>query len=435
MFIKSIQKIVNFFFVCLVAGCIGNTPKVVSVYTPTATSLSNNLTQPVSQETTPTPRTVEINTSGVSTIQYTCLNIATDDHQTTDIKGTLVLRNQGNSVEDNLLLLNLNSGEQKNLTPHFANIYSLSPKGTFLAYDSSDPNQEENGKQISVIDSNGDSVAVVSVKNEWDRFEWLDEGNLLINVPARNNPLIMLSPFTGRQSSIEPFAVEVQKPFDQELIYSWGFFAYHKIVYNNNFTRAIYALLESGEPRIAIRDIVSNKDLASYPSFDAWGVSPKWSPSGEFLAIALNTNSSFKTDDVRKYELLIINYDGSKLFSTDLSNSLKSLYISSLSWSPDSNYVAFWYTTENDIHHNLELAVLDVKTKEIINYCVTKNDETHPWKRNDISPIWSPDSTSLLIEVPDISDQTPNSVIVDILREKAVLVKPGLIPVGWMISP
>jgi len=435
VFHKSLRILQNLFFVYLVTGCVSNPQKVVSPFTPTATNLSNNFTQVVSQETTSTPLAVETSPSETGNIQYSCLNIGIDDYQTMDIRGTLAFRNQESLSGDELLLINLNSGEQKKLTHHLVNLYTMSPKGSYLAFDSSDSNQEENRQLINVIDSSGESVVVVNKEKEWDRFEWLSEGELLVNVPNGNNPLIALSPFTGEEKSIEPFFTNAQRPSDQELIYAWGFFSYHKIVYNRDLTRAVYAVLEAGEPRIAIRDTTSSKDLASYPSYEAWGVSPKWSPNGEYLAIALNTNSSFRTDNIRQYELFIIDHNGNKIYSTSLFNSMKSLYISSLSWSPDNNYVAFWYTTENDIHQSLELAVLDVKTKAITNYCISKNEETHSWKRNDISPIWSPDSTALLVEIPDTNDQTPNSIIVNISQEKAIRVEPGMIPVGWMSSP
>ena len=371
-------------------------------------------------------------TSSASEIQYRCLEIQGDNPQTTDISGTLVFRSEVDILDDDLLLLNLASREQKGIPTRGATNYAISPGGTLLAFDSLVQHEAQADSQSNIIDSNGQLVIAINKETGWTDFEWLNEEILLINFPGRGNPLVSFALVEREQRIIEPFITETGF-FEAELIDKWGFYANHRIVYDSRLTRALYALLNEKGPQIVLHDIEINEDLMFLPTYEGWGTSPKWSPNGEHIAIALNTNSSFQVDGMRKYELFIIDRDGDKFYATNLAEISESIYISSLSWSPDSSHIAFWYTASNNsLHENLELAMLNVDTKKITNYCMSKNEETHSWKRNDISPIWSPDSAALLIEIPDTGNVTPSTLIVDILQEKAILIKSGMIPVGWM---
>lgn len=416
-------------------GCDNGSKETMPIRTPVANTPPISITQQPHNEMTLIPSVTATIPSDLSEIKFNCLKIQNNNFQTIYIGGTIALISikDINTTEESLLLWNLNSGEQKILSTSLADRYSVSPKGIFLAFNTAtfEGNQLKS-MAIKIINSDGNPQTTINQQKDWYDLYWLNEEDLLVNLLIEKNPLVLLSPFENKQEIIEPFPTESVKPFDHELIYDWGFYAYHKLVYNGDRTRALYPFSENGEPRIAIHDMTANKDLAIYSTNKGWGVSPKWSPSGDQIAVALNTNSSFRTDGIDKYEIFIIGHDGDKLYSTNLSDFETSIYVSSLSWSPNGNYIAFWYTTGKSVHENLELAVLDIKTKKITNYCIIKNKETHSWKRNDISPIWSPDGSSLLIEVPDNTDQTPNSIIVDIVNVKAFLIKPGFIPVGWM---
>jgi len=364
-------------------------------------------------------------------IRYACVDIQTDNLQLHTINGTLVLLEEGQSSE-NLLFLNLDSGEEKILPPEDTGTFSVSPKGTYLAHDSWLDNRN---RMLKISDSTGNVLTTINEPEDWYGFEWLNDENLLINYPIKDNPLILLSPLNHEQKTLQAYVRENSYIFSPaELIYDWGFYAYHRNVYDRHLTRILYPSYNdnNGGPIVVIRDLASNKDLATFSTNVGWGVSPRWSPDGEKIAIGLNTNTSAQVNGANEYEIFVIGRDGEILLSTNLTSLSKTVYTSFLSWSPDSRYIAFRYTTSNDINEELELAVLDTLTKQITNYCLTSDIKDLSFVRGDPSPIWSPNSDFLLIETIEPDTQMRNVLIVDIKTGQAHLIKTGLTPIGWM---
>lgn len=436
---KLFFKSLSLLSILLAIGCMNSSKEIVPVRSPIANISPTSITQKPHKELTLMPSTTTAMPTDLSEIQFDCLKIRNDSTQLANIEGVLALVEikDLDRLEQNLFLWDLGSGEQKAISTPGTFRYSVSPGGNFIAFDKAIFEGDHfNSLPIIIIDSDGNPLVTIDEQIGGYGFEWLDEENLLINSPIGNNPLILFSPFTHKQKIIEPFPTESIRLFDSELIYSWGFYAYHKIVYNKDLTRALYAFSGDGGPSVAIHNMTTNKDMAIFPTNEAFGVLPKWSSDGDKVAIGLNTNSSTRTDTanygIYKYEIFIISHDGEKLYSTNLASLSESIYISALSWSPDNNHIAFWYTTNGEnINENLELAVLDLNTKEVKNYCIMKNAEDHAWKRNDISPIWSPDGKYLLVEIND-NNQNPRTIIVDIIQEEAIFVKSGVLPVAWM---
>lgn len=367
-----------------------------------------------------------------SDIQYKCIDIQRGNLQLLPIHGTLILLSEKDQSLENLLFLNLNSGEEKVLPTEDTGIFSVSPKGIYLAYDSWISNRS---RALKISDATGNVLMTIDEPEDWYSFEWLTDDNLLINYPIKNNPLILLSPFNHQQKILEAYGRDNSYIFsDTELIYYWGFYAYHRNVYDPRLTRMLYPSYDDKKdsPIIVIRDLVSDKDLATFLTNVGWGVSPKWSPDSKKIAIGLNTNTSAMTNGNNEYEIFVIGRDGEILLSTDLISLSKTVYTSYLSWSPDGRYIAFRYTTDTDINKNLELAVLDTLTKQITNYCIKSDIKDLSFVRRDPSPIWSPDSDFLLIETVDPETQIQNALIVDIDNGQAYLIKTGFVPIGWM---
>lgn len=371
-------------------------------------------------------------------VEYHCINISEDATKLNDMGGTLVLNGypgpstNGKLISYSSVLVDMSSGNQiPLLADDSTNRFVVSPSGDYLAFDT--PIRNDYSKsQINILDANGKILSRIEVEQVLVFMEWLNDKTLLVNSLIEHNPMIFLSPFDQRQKIVEPFITEAERiaPFDHELLLQWGFYAYHKIIYNPTLPRAVYAASDQDGAKAVFRDLTSNKDISILRG-QAWGVSPKWSPDGTKFAIGKNTNSPFETI---KYELVILDQNGEQLFTTHLSALPTPIDISSLSWSPDGNRVAFWYTTNGDINVNRDfrLAIFDTKTQKTIDYCVTKHAENHRWHRNDISPIWSPDGNFLLIETRDTGDNNANVVVVDLVQEYAAIVKTGYEPVGWM---
>ena len=379
--------------------------------------------------------TIPSTSSDSNEIDYRCAAFKKDITELGNITGTIilngyivVLRDKAKEISNPLLLINLNTGNEIHLSVmETDNHFAVSPSGDYLAYDVW--KDGTNQWQINIVDATGNQLRTFD-EEDLQSFEWLDRDNLFINSLSNkleHSPLILLSPFGNNEKIIEPFITEEERiiPSDRELIYGWGFYAFHKIIYNSTFTRAIYASSDENGATIVFRDLLSNKDISALRSHEAWGISPKWSPDGAQIVIGMNINSADG-----KNEIVVVDQNGALIFTTHLAELYEKSYISSLSWSPDGKKIAFWYTANENINSALRLAILDTSTQKITDFCTTKDSPYYRWHTNDKSPIWSPDSNYLLLETAN--DDIPNAVILDIVNGNAVIIKNSYEPIGWM---
>ena len=367
-------------------------------------------------------------------VEFQCIEIGDDPKALSNLSGTLVLNGDivpivdGKVIYQPSLLVDLTSGDQIPISENTVDErYAVSPGGSYLAF-VAQYSSDYKEVQANIIDSKNNLLAEIAEKNFWS-MEWLDDETLFLDArDTESNPLVALYPFINKRKILQPFVTENERiaPFDSERLFDWGFYGFHKIIYNPTFTRAIYASSDG----VVFRDLTTNKDIATFGN-GLWGMSPKWSPEGLRLALGLNTTAGSGWEN-RKYELVILDQNGKQLLMTNLSALPGPVYISSLSWSPDGSRVAFWYTTNEDENKELRLAVYDIETQKVKDYCIVKDFAYYQLHRNDASPIWSPDGNFLLISKADNMDKNPSVIIVDLQNERAAVVKSGYEPVGWM---
>ena len=196
-------------------------------------------------------------------------------------------------------------------------------------------------------------------------------------------------------------------------------------------TRMLYPLRdENGVPSIALRDLDKGIDLASFPTSYGYGTSPTWSLDGEKLAIALNTVpfDLFQDNGNIQFEIFGIDRSGKKLFTTTLTSSSETVYITNLSWSPNGRHLAFWYTNDKSrLHSHLQLAVLDTETQSITRYCINSGDDYIRF-----SPIWAPTSDYLLVAHKITNDEALSSLLINMQGGKAWIIKSHFEPLGWL---
>jgi hypothetical protein len=106
------------------------------------------------------------------------------------------------------------------------------------------------------------------------------------------------------------------------------------------------------------------------------------------------------------------------------------LNIHSLSWSPNSHYIAFWMRIPGA--SAWRLVVLDTMTKKVTDYCILTDPYAHGGHIlfEVLAPIWSPDSHQIIIE-----HRIGNSgyvVLLDINQNVAVQIAQNSVPLGWM---
>jgi hypothetical protein len=437
--IQKKQKL-SLCFILLSAFLISNCGAAVKTDASPAPSPTTSATQLMENSTSTeikTPTVTPTATVSRGEIEYHCIDISNDLTQLGSVSGTLVLNGYlapigtGKLISNTSLLVDMSSGNAVSLaTDDLTHTFVVSSGGDYLAFDVSIGN-DYSKRRINILDSKGNVLAGID-ENDFVSMEWLNDKILLVDSQInqyKNHPLIFLSPFEHKQRIVEPFITQAERivPSDHEVLYEWGFYSAHKIIYSPSFTRAVYAASDIDGSKIVFRDLTSNQDISAFHT-QAWGVSPKWSPDGTKIAIGANVNSITGKD-----ELVVLDQNGEQLFATKLSTRPgKYAYISSLSWSPDGYRIAFWYTTNKDINRDLRLAVFDTKTQQTIDYCIANNGVTHFWHRSDISPIWSPDGDFLLIEPSNADGNNPNVVIVDLVQERANIIKTGYEPIGWM---
>jgi dipeptidyl aminopeptidase/acylaminoacyl peptidase len=345
------------------------------------------------------------------------------------LQGTLILEHTLEYDLKEILFWETETQQEHFISKQGGEYYSneaVSPAGTYFSAETS--TFSSNGKHqqgpILIFDSDANLAATIELKQESYGVTWLNEQQVLIN-----EPFLLLSPFEHTQKEIQSFLPNYFSSTD--ILYDWNFYGYHKNVYDPQMTRMLYPLRdENGVPNVALRDLEKGIDLASFPTSYGYGTSPTWASDGEKLAIALNTVPSdlFQKNDNIQFEIFGFSRNGEKLFTTTLTSSSETVYITNLSWSPNGRYIAFWYTHDkNRLHSHLQLAVLDTETQSITLYCINSGDDYIRF-----SPIWAPSSDYLLVAYKIANDEALSSLLINMQSGKAWIIKSQFEPLGWL---
>jgi hypothetical protein len=185
--------------------------------------------------------------------------------------------------------------------------------------------------------------------------------------------------------------------------------------YDPSGALAVY-IRGSGEMQYALWDIKSQILLWSR---DVWNISeePQWSSNGEYFALAV------PPIDAGTSEIYIIDRNGEETQITNFNSYFSGLYVGPISWSPDNRYIAFWITYINPGDIEWEIAIVNVETGEITDYCITGYE---------VTPIWSPDSRQIAIAYHNQDETYEGIAILDIFDEKAFLLAEDVRPAGWI---
>lgn len=371
-----------------------------------------------------------------STILDKCLEIT--HFPTPRLQGVLALQRTIRSTLKETLFLNLETGQEKFISKPDGEYFShetVSPAGTFfaaetfsLSIDGEYPEYYQG--PIVILDSSGNLIAEIPLAQSSYGITWLNKNEILMNYPYEDdNPVFLISPFTGTQKKIQPFITDIFHPSDTSFL-EWGFYGTHKNVYDPQMTRALYPSSDENGPNVVLRDLESEIDLASFSTLSTHGNSPTWSLDGEKIAIALNVAPFVSGGDLTfKYEIFVINRNGEKLLTTNFGDFSETTHILNLSWSPNGRYIAFWYTNDkNRLFTNLQLAILDTETLTISRYCVNSGDDYLRYP-----PIWSPASDYLILPYKaSEQEETYSSLLLDISDGKAWIIKLNYEPLGWL---
>lgn len=331
---------------------------------------------------------------------------------------------------------------------------SVSPDGKWLAYLGVVYDQSRNTeleKWLVVATRDGQQYKVIPWEENWFFIaQWLDNERLVIirqrwnnrNMPFELDSVIMLNPFTGERQELLPDFPDIYDGINGIL---WGGYDTSRTIYDPTLTRVIYPMKPYYQDwasatlvSIILADAQTGQTidrLYSVPML--YGTTPQWSPDGKRFVTDLDP--TLNGDSSSKYvggaELYNITRDGQITRLTYLTTHYVPV-IYDYSWSPDNRHIAFWLAfgseTDMNAYREEKLAVLDIITGEVTNYCIP--GDFH----NDSSPapIWSPDGQQLVVVSKDESDINHRDVIlVDIVHGWAAKIAEDVSPVGWMTSP
>ncbi len=364
-------------------------------------------------------------------LSYQCLEIAPNLPSDADVKGIILTSGYGETGETTLLDMKKKTSQVIE-EPDGTSLLSIqvSPNRKWLAYIlfSRIPGKS----QLIVANSDGQSKQIIPWRDDWFLIAgWLDNERLLITKRPGEmtfGVLIILNPFTSESKVMIPDYPDMVLPATTYI--KWGDFSYSGMIYNSSLSKVLYPHSGTEFNSIVVWDILKHEEIVSIPTSLPITPDPKWSPDGKYIAI------------VKYYFELSIPYvqkpPKSDLFLVDTSGNVEQLTqfgeyqqasIGYFSWSSDSKYIAFWLNADPSKFSDDRLAVLDITTRRLTNYCIPGS-----FQNDSRAPIWSPDGRQLLVE-NFLGDNNRRVILVDILQGFGAQIAVDVSPEGWMVSP
>jgi Tol biopolymer transport system component len=374
-------------------------------------------------------------------MSYQCLDITDSLPSAVSLKGVIVYN------DDNNLSAFLSNEETKD-TSFFPReegdrllSFEVSPDGKYVSYIHYSVRTEED--RLIIATAEGQPIwSKVIYDYAW---EWFDSERLIhLDVPQNGTPsLFLLNPFTGQRQELR-FDYPDSRLFTNDPSDRWGFGRGGLPVYDPTLTRVLYPECDSqcqdkvirreGGWPIVLWDLETNQPIARLMTVDSYGTTPVWTPDGKQFVLATTVDP----DEwwVPASEFFTMSREGQLRQLTHFRDYSKEVHIpDSYSLSPDGKLLAFWIAIEPNLYEDLRLAVLNIETGEVVNHCI-KGDAFADNATEPYSPVWSPDSTQLLVisRIPE-DTKVRRVVAVDILHNYAARVNADMEPVGWMVVP
>lgn len=190
-------------------------------------------------------------------------------------------------------------------------------------------------------------------------------------------------------------------------------------LYDPSLSMAVYPRYDKskGGWAIALWDVENKKEITHVSqghTLPIFPMSPQWTQDGEKVILETNGESA--------WELISISKDGTVEVLLIIP---KDIGVIQFSVSPNKDYVAFWSPDpSSSMLENLRLYIFDIKKNQLTNYCIIS-----PLLSG--SPIWSPDSKQVAVELLQDSESS-DIVVVNLEEQQAVKIGEDASPVGWL---
>lgn len=424
----------------VLTGCgVEDNVAVISTSTPLSTIQPSAAP---TRESTATP--IPSLTLSPDVMSYKCLEVAESLPTGHSLKGVMVYIGDIGNYNFVVYLQNQEMNETHTLPREEGDRllnFEVSPDGKWIMYDHFSEKTQEN--RLVIATAKGEPIwsQIVDSSILW---RWFDNERLIRREFLGNDTyaLQLLKPFTGEIQNLPVdfpnFEEDVNPGFLSFPIWSFSKGGYP--VYDPTLTRVVYpGTADHGNEEwpIIIWDVKAEKQAAQFVTKDFWGGTPFWTPDGRQFVISSKLNSQDPFPPAN--EFLAISRDGEVRQLTHFTKYFDETWIANnYSMSPNGKLVAFWAFAQPGPFENAQLAVLDIDTGATTNYCI-KGDPflLNAYGQESLrAPIWSPDSTQLLvISRPSENSQIRRVVMVDIVNSYAAQINKDVEPVGWMIAP
>jgi len=435
--------------VALLTGCTG----ALSVTSAPATALpASTMTLPATPTHVPLSPTPAITSTPTippeARLKIHCLDVASAFPPQASSEGIIILKSeviQGDYLSFDVFLQDMVTGTKTQLAKQNESLiyFTVSPDREKMAYNRilfDKPAGQSIKDQLIIATADGQLQKAIAWEQGWVGIPgWLDDERLIINM-AGNNPhesagkkaytLLMLNPFTGQRRILRPDFPDI---LDQHPVFDWD--GWGETVYDPTLTRVVYLNYHQG---YMLWDLKARQALATLGA--EFSHPPHWSPDGAQFVVASDGNQTINSG----FELFSVSRDGQRITRlTNLTAYNPAADMWGYSWSPDGSHLAFWLSTDpdaagSDDHAAQRLAVLDLATQEVTNYCLPLEsyrggDDAVPFFLSGTSPIWSPNGQQLIVE-SHYAKNASRVILVDIAQAFAVQIAENMMPAGWMKS-
>jgi hypothetical protein len=443
--------LIYFLASCFLIGCLASStppegieatpsaPFPTSITTPTEMALLTAISTPSS--------------APAESIQYECLEISDNLPMEKAPDGVLVFKNEDNT---DALLWNMQMGTQVRFPRKEGErilSFSVSPDAQYVVYHQASldliSGQYSSSNDRTVM-AKADGIPIWSQLDSW--YSWFDNERLIRLIhPASGYPYMeLLNPLSGERQELHPDYPNIERMFSNNPIDKWRGIKGLPI-YDPTLTKVVYAECDSvcdeniakGVPDfpVVLLDVQTGTVLARLKTTNYYGGTPLWLPDGsQFVMSAdiLSMETVFSRDPYfHADEFYVISRNGQVRQLTNFMNDYMDIEIyDSYMLSPDGQQVAFWIVAKPSNYSDARLAVMNMMTGVVINYCLKGAPFMDASSESLLEPIWSPDSTQLLIMDRDPQNEDRRRVIlVNTVENFAGEIAENIEPVGWMIAP
>ena len=362
----------------------------------------------------PTEVSTPTNNPDFTNLTTNCVEILNTPPIDVKLSGLLAL----SSPSSGSYILNLETNEKTYLKGDSLGELIVSPdmqKIAYIDYDTS--------KLIIYNTSDKKSITFHDFNGRFRLANWLDNKNLVINKAKEDKPdyyHYSLVIFDSQTSNIQEFNIG---DFPNSDIYSTG---YLYLFPNPQITKMVY-LAGDVEKSVVLFDTQSEVQLREIYFIDS---APLWTRDGEEFAISavLKFDKYSNFADNLPYlggdEIFLANAIGEIRRLTFLATRYPNNYITSLSWSPTKEYIAF--NLQNSTQPDFGLSILNINTGEIVNYCIQDN-----WDHI----YWSPDRKQIAFtRWGSLGSSQAKVYILDLEKNRVFKIADNATVAGWMIN-